>query len=205
MTRPRRHLDSGYYWKARPGRSPQGDRETRRVLQLGHAEPRALIPKRVSESPQAENTFLMVVGRFQRDSLLDTLSKADRSRRMSLVKSKNTKPEMVVRRLVHGMGYRYRLHDKRLPGNPDLVFKSRKKVIFVHGCFWHRHDDARCRKGRLPTSRREFWEAKLNGNRERDRRVQRTLKIQGWSALTIWECQCQRPNTGAIIRTFLET
>lgn len=141
---------------------------------------------------------------FRRYNLLDTLSKADRAKRMSLVKSKNTKPEMIVRRLVHGMGFRYRLHDRRLPGNPDLVFKSRKKVIFVHGCFWHRHDDASCKKGRLPKSRLQFWKAKLNGNRERDRRAQRALRKQGWSTLTVWECQCRRPGVGALIKRFLE-
>ncbi len=97
---------------------------------------------------------------------MDTLTPEQRSERMSRVRNKDTKPEMRVRRLVHALGYRYRLHDSRLPGRPDLVFKSRHKVIFVHGCFWHRHD--RCELCRMPKSRLQFWKPKLKANRERD-------------------------------------
>jgi DNA mismatch endonuclease (patch repair protein) len=106
---------------------------------------------------------------------------------MSLVRSKNTKPEMVVRRLLHALGYRYRLHRRELPGAPDLVFASRRKVLFVHGCFWHQH---MCPAGdRMPKSRVEFWKAKLLGNVSRDRRAVQQLRRDGWKVLTIWECQ----------------
>lgn len=119
--------------------------------------------------------------------MADNLSKMDRSKQMSLVKSKNTKPEMFVRKLVHAMGYRYRLHDKKLPGKPDMVFKSRNRVIFVHGCFWHRHEN--CKLARLPKSRLDFWEPKLEANKERDKLVQKQLTEFGWQFLIIWECQ----------------
>jgi DNA mismatch endonuclease (patch repair protein) len=119
----------------------------------------------------------------------DTLNKKERSARMALVRGKDTKPELVVRRLVHGMGYRYRLHSASLPGKPDLVFPGRRKVIFVHGCFWHRHPSSSCKLARMPKSRLEFWLPKLEGNRLRDERNQRELKKQGWKVLSIWECQ----------------
>ncbi len=106
---------------------------------------------------------------------------------MSRIRSKDTKPEMVVRRLVHGMGYRYRLHAKELPGRPDLVFRPRRKAIFVHGCFWHRH--VGCPANRLPTTRREFWRDKLDSNARRDRRNEAALEEMGWRSLVIWECE----------------
>jgi DNA mismatch endonuclease (patch repair protein) len=118
---------------------------------------------------------------------LDTLSLAERSERMARVKGKNTKPEMVVRKLTHGLGYRFRLHRKDLPGTPDLVFPGRKKAIFVHGCFWHRHQG--CSLARLPKSRLDFWIPKLEGNRNRDKRKQRELRRAGWDFITIWECE----------------
>mgnify|MGYP006429290689 CR=1 FL=1 len=105
---------------------------------------------------------------------------------MSRVRGKNTKPEMFVRRLTHGMGYRYRLHRGDLPGKPDLVFPSRKKVIFVHGCFWHRHPG--CPLARLPKSKQAFWQTKLEGNRQRDLRDQALLRELGWGVLVVWEC-----------------
>lgn len=114
---------------------------------------------------------------------------AARSRQMALVRSKNTKPEMTVRRLVHSMGYRYRLHAKGLPGKPDLTFGPRRAAIFVHGCFWHRHDDPSCRLSRLPRSRLDFWGPKLQGNAARDLRNVAALEAAGWRVLTIWECQ----------------
>ena len=100
---------------------------------------------------------------------MDSLTTDERSERMGRIKGKDTKPEMLVRRMTHGMGYRYRLHDKRLPGHPDLVFPSRRKVIFVHGCFWHRHEN--CHLARLPKTRVDFWALKLQGNKIRDRAV----------------------------------
>lgn len=106
---------------------------------------------------------------------------------MARVRSKDTKPEMQVRRLVHAMGYRYRLHDRKLPGHPDLVFKGRRKVIFVHGCFWHRHEG--CGLARLPKSRLDFWLPKLEGNRLRDARKLEQLNQLGWTSLVIWECE----------------
>lgn len=106
---------------------------------------------------------------------------------MSKVPGKNTGPEMVVRRLTHRMRYRYRLHAKGLPGRPDLVFPSRHKVIFVHGCFWHRH---RCPSGReTPKSRMDFWVPKLERNRQRDAENRRRLRRMGWDVLVVWECQ----------------
>lgn len=120
---------------------------------------------------------------------MDTLTPSQRSERMGRVRSANTRPEMVVRRLVHGMGYRYRLHRKDLPGKPDLVFPARHKVIFVHGCFWHRHDDPHCHLARLPKSRLDFWLPKLESNRSRDILAQERLQTMGWDVMTIWECQ----------------
>ncbi len=118
----------------------------------------------------------------------DTLSRAARSERMSRVRGKDTKPEMTVRRLVHSMGYRYRLHSDKLPGRPDMVFAGRRKVIFVHGCFWHRHGGD-CPLTRMPKSRLDFWEPKLEKNRVRDQEKQRRLREMGWDYLIVWECQ----------------
>lgn len=119
----------------------------------------------------------------------DSLSKAERSERMSRVRGRDTKPEVLVRRLVHRMGFRYRLHDRRLPGAPDLVFKSRRKAIFIHGCFWHRHSDPTCKLARMPKSKLDFWQAKLEGNRARDQRNQSNLDEMGWQYLIVWECE----------------
>jgi len=123
--------------------------------------------------------------------MVDTLTAAARSERMSRVRAKDTKPEMIVRRLVHGMGYRYRLHDRQLPGSPDLVFRSRRKVVFVHGCFWHRHPDSSCKLARMPKSRQDFWGPKLEGNRERDERNREALDREGWRQMVVWECECR--------------
>ncbi|MCW5867481.1 MAG: DNA mismatch endonuclease Vsr [Candidatus Eremiobacteraeota bacterium] len=124
---------------------------------------------------------------------------------MGAVRSKDTKPEMRCRRLIHSLGYRYRLHGRNLPGCPDLVFSSRKKVIFVHGCYWHRHEG--CSRCRLPKSRLEFWKPKLDGNRERDLKAQAELAALGWKFLVIWECQLVASNSGLlrkIVREFLD-
>lgn len=119
--------------------------------------------------------------------MTDTLSPAERSERMSRVRNKDSKAEKRVRSIVHGMGYRFRLHGHGLPGRPDLVFRSKRKVIFVHGCFWHRHSG--CKLARMPKSRLEFWEPKLQGNAERDRRTQSDLEDMGWASLVVWECE----------------
>lgn len=118
---------------------------------------------------------------------MDKISPAARSRIMASIRGKNTRPELVVRRLLHRLGYRYRLHRKSLPGCPDLVFTSRRKVVFVHGCFWHSHP--RCRRATTPSSNRRFWKDKLSANRRRDRQAIRQLKKQKWQALIIWECE----------------
>ena len=121
--------------------------------------------------------------------VVDSLTQAERSERMSRVRHRDTIPEMVVRRLVHGLGYRYRLHGKNLPGRPDLVFSRLRKAIFVHGCFWHRHPDPSCKLARMPKSRLDFWRPKLDGNRERDLRNQSELEATGWRCLVVWECE----------------
>ncbi len=124
---------------------------------------------------------------------MDRLTVERRSWLMSRVKSKNTKPELVVRRLVFGMGYRYRLHSKNLPGHPDLVFPGRQKAIFVNGCFWHGHPG--CRYGRLPKSRVEYWQAKIEQNQIRDRRNTALLEANGWRVLIVWQCELKNIET----------
>lgn len=118
---------------------------------------------------------------------MDTLSKQERSERMSRVRGKDTGPELAVRRLAHGMGFRYRLHVRELPGAPDLVFPRMRKIIFVHGCFWHRHSN--CRLARWPKSKLGFWVPKLNANRDRDAENIKALRKSGWKVKIIWECQ----------------
>jgi DNA mismatch endonuclease (patch repair protein) len=108
---------------------------------------------------------------------------------MARIRSRDSKPELLVRRLVHGMGFRYRLHDRKLPGTPDLVFRKRRKAIFVHGCFWHKHPSPDCKLARLPKSRLDFWGPKLQGNRTRDLRDQAALAADGWNILIVWECE----------------
>jgi DNA mismatch endonuclease, patch repair protein len=112
-----------------------------------------------------------------------------RSAQMALVRGKDTKPEWRVRRALHAAGLRYRLHDRRLPGRPDLVFPSRRVVVFVHGCFWHRHGDPACRLARMPKSRLEFWGPKLSGNADRDARDIAALEAMGWVPVIVWECE----------------
>jgi DNA mismatch endonuclease (patch repair protein) len=110
-----------------------------------------------------------------------------RSEQMRLIRSKNTKPEIIVRKLIYSLGFRYRLHSKSLPGHPDVFFPGRKKAIFVHGCFWHRHTN--CRFARLPKSRLDYWLPKLERNRARDLRHIDELKSLGWGVLVVWECE----------------
>lgn len=134
--------------------------------------------------------------------MTDTLTKEQRSERMGRVRGRDTRPEWIVRRLVHGLGYRYRLHARDLPGRPDLVFRGRRKVIFVHGCFWHRHD---CHLARLPKSNLDFWIPKLTANRARDIANLAALEAAGWRALVVWECELRDTNTLATrIADFLD-
>lgn len=126
---------------------------------------------------------------------------------MQANRGKGTGPEMAVRRLVHGLGYRYRLHGRKLPGSPDLVFGPRRKVIFVHGCFWHQHRDPWCPIAHVPFSRREYWQAKFDRNRARDERQLAALTAEGWTALVLWECQVTGADAAALedrIKTFLD-
>jgi DNA mismatch endonuclease (patch repair protein) len=121
---------------------------------------------------------------------MDILTRIERSRLMARIKGKNTTPELAVRRAVHSDGYRYRLHGPDLPGRPDLVFPSRKKAIFVHGCFWHAHD---CDHGRRrPVTNRTFWARKARENRRRDERKLHELQALGWRVLLVWECEIKR-------------
>jgi DNA mismatch endonuclease (patch repair protein) len=105
---------------------------------------------------------------------------------MSRIHGRNTAPELLVRSTLHKLGFRFRLHRNDLPGKPDLVFPGKKRVIFVHGCFWHGHN---CTRGRLPTSNVAFWELKIGRNKERDGRVHQQLEAEGWKVLTVWQCE----------------
>jgi len=123
---------------------------------------------------------------------------------MGRISGKDTKPELIIRKALFSEGYRYRLHRKDLPGNPDIVFPNRKKVIFVNGCFWHGHS---CKKAALPTTNKSFWEKKLTGNKERDKRNLAKLKAMGWKSMVIWQCQIKKNTLETQInkiKTFLE-
>lgn len=133
--------------------------------------------------------------------MADNRSEESRSALMARIGSKNTAPELVVRRLLNAMGYRFRLHRKDLPGTPDIVFPGRRKAIFVHGCFWHAHG---CRIGRPPKSRPEFWTPKLERNRVRDEEKRQALQLAGWSVLTLWQCEIKdRTALEGELRAFL--
>lgn len=131
-----------------------------------------------------------------------------RSWTMARVGKKDTKPEMVVRRLIHGMGYRFRLHRKDLPGSPDIVLPRLRKVIEVRGCFWHHHPDLACSRTRIPKSRQDFWIQKLERNARRDVENERRLSTLGWEVLTVWECETTPTVLQALenkLRSFLST
>jgi DNA mismatch endonuclease (patch repair protein) len=113
-----------------------------------------------------------------------------RRRNMAAIKPKNTKPEMAIRRFLHGRGFRYRLHRKSLPGRPDIVLKKLNTAIFVHGCFWHHHG---CSNSVWPKTRAEFWRAKILGNRKRDRKHEHSLTKLGWKVVVVWECEVEDP------------
>lgn len=121
--------------------------------------------------------------------MVDTISPERRSENMRRIRSKDMSPELQVRRLLHRMGYRYRLHRKSLPGHPDIIFVKVKKAIFVHGCFWHQHADPACKITRIPKSRLEYWAPKLKRNAKRDFESVSLLSQMGWRVLVIWECQ----------------
>jgi DNA mismatch endonuclease (patch repair protein) len=136
--------------------------------------------------------------------MVDIISPEQRSALMGRIRSKDTQPELAVRRLLHSLGYRYVLHDNRLPGRPDLVFPARGKVIFVHGCFWHAHA---CAMGRKPKANAGFWAAKFERNRARDREVKRTLRRLGWDVLEVFECSIRPDMIAALSKrlvAFLE-
>lgn len=123
----------------------------------------------------------------------DRLTPEQRSRNMQAIKGRDTGPELIVRRLLHAMGYRFRLHRRDLPGSPDVVLPRHRAVVLIHGCFWHRHTCARGRS--MPSARRAFWRAKFQRNIERDNRNIRALRRDGWRVLVIWECQTRNPDT----------
>lgn len=121
---------------------------------------------------------------------MDTISPAKRSALMSRIRSKDTKPEMAVRSMLHALGYRFRLHRKDLPGRPDIVLPRHRKIVLVQGCFWHGHN---CRLASHPKSNAGYWSAKISGNRARDARNRATLEMQGWKILELWECEIHKP------------
>lgn len=129
--------------------------------------------------------------RLSATSMTDRVSRAQRSRNMAAVRSSNTTPEKAVRSILHRLGLRFRLHQRALPGTPDIVLKRHVTVVFVHGCFWHGHD---CPRGKMPGTRPEFWIPKLQRNRERDLDNARRLRAQGWKVLIVWECELRNPN-----------
>ena len=126
-------------------------------------------------------------------TMADRLSPARRSANMAAIRSKNMKPELAVRKVAHALGYRYRLHRKDVPGKPDLVFGPRRKIIFVHGCFWHLHPSETCRDARVPASNTSYGEQKLGTNIERDAKDQAALIADSWKVLIIWECETTDP------------
>lgn len=126
--------------------------------------------------------------------MTDKLSPAARSENMRRIRSRDTKPELAVRRLLHGLGYRFRIHRRDLPGKPDLVFSARRKVIFVHGCFWHGHDDDACPDRRAVKSNSGYWVPKIAGNIARDERHEKALRDGGWEVAIVWECQMRQPD-----------
>ena len=123
--------------------------------------------------------------------MTDVHTPAQRSRNMAAIRGNNTKPELIIRSLTHRLGYRFRLHRRDLPGTPDLVFPRHDKIIFVHGCFWHRHTG--CRFTATPKTRPAFWAAKFKANQQRDRRAVRALRANGWGVMTVWECETRNP------------
>jgi DNA mismatch endonuclease, patch repair protein len=130
--------------------------------------------------------------------MADTLSKDRRSWNMSRIRARDTKPELRLRSLLHRMGYRFRLHDLSLPGRPDIVLKKHRTVVFVNGCFWHRH--AGCANATVPSTRVDFWESKFAGTVERDRQQRNALADAGWRVITVWECDIKKQPHDVVAR-----
>ena len=128
--------------------------------------------------------------------MIDVVDQKTRSKMMSGIRGKDTRPEMLVRKELHRLGFRFRLHDRKLSGKPDLVLRKHSAVIFVHGCYWHRHE--RCRYATTPATRREFWLQKFEANVLRDRHAQETLRAAGWRVFVVWECALRRDATEAV-------
>jgi DNA mismatch endonuclease (patch repair protein) len=133
--------------------------------------------------------------------MADVHSKEIRSKNMAAIRGKNTKPEMLVRKFLHANGYRYKLHDKTLPGKPDIVLTKYKTVIFVHGCFWHGHKN--CKYFVVPKTRTDWWLNKINGNISNDGKAAKALKKDGWRIITIWECQLKSAKVETTVRSLL--
>jgi len=134
--------------------------------------------------------------------MADTLTSERRSWNMSRIRGRDTRPELVLRSLLHRAGFRFRLHAKQLPGRPDIILPRYRTAIFVHGCFWHRHFG--CRNAATPSTRREFWQAKFDGNVSRDARNQAALEAAGWTVLTVWECELKSDAEGVARRLATE-
>ncbi|WP_338669327.1 very short patch repair endonuclease [Pseudodesulfovibrio methanolicus] len=133
--------------------------------------------------------------------MADHVSKSERSRIMSLVKQKNTKPELLVRSYLHKNGLRFRLHDRRLPGSPDLVFPMYHTVVFVNGCFWHGHESSQCRRATIPKTNEGYWREKIANNKLRDLRNIFQLENDGWRVLVVWECQIKQSELSLLVDT----
>jgi DNA mismatch endonuclease, patch repair protein len=134
--------------------------------------------------------------------MADVHDKATRSYNMSRIRSKNTKPELIVRSFLHKNGFRFRVHDRKLPGRPDIVLKKLKTVIFIHGCFWHTHKN--CKYSFMPSSRIDYWKPKLEYNNLKDRRDAKDLKKVGWRVLIVWECQLKKSKAEASLKNLLQ-
>ena len=130
---------------------------------------------------------------YFKDHMADVFSKSKRSKIMGKIRGVNTQPEMIVRSVLHGLGFRFRVHAKMLPGKPDIVLPRYQTAIFVHGCFWHGHP--KCRRSQLPSTRKGFWTRKIKGNKKRDRRQIHALESMGWQVFIIWECETKRKDS----------
>lgn len=135
--------------------------------------------------------------------MADVHTKEQRSYNMSQIKGKDTKPELLVRKFLHAHGFRFRLHDKKLPGKPDIVLPKYKTAIFVHGCFWHGHKN--CKYATIPKTRTEWWTVKIDGNKTNDKKKKNALAKEGWKVLTIWQCSLKKNNLEKTLRSLLGT